>query len=166
MANLAQMVNAIAPVVTTADGAEVQPIFYPFLLHSQGHLDEAVDVFVDGPLVDAPAEHLSPWPHRIDDLSPFNLIDATATVDTQGTRLALTLVNRSESQEKAEIRLRDGLLGAVVRVRTLTGSSKPKQPAGTEQVELSDTSTNTRGSGTVLDLPPKSFTLLEADLEA
>jgi alpha-L-arabinofuranosidase len=166
MANLAQMVNAIAPVVTTADGAEAQPIFYPFLLHSEGHLDEAVDVFAEGPVVDAPAEHLSPWPHRIDDLSPFNVVDAAATVDSEGARLALTLVNRSESQEKAEIRLRDGLFGAAVRVRTLTGSNKPKQPRGAEQVELSDTSTNTQGSGTVLDLPPKSFTLLEAPLEA
>jgi hypothetical protein len=67
---------------------------------------------------------------------------------------------------KAEIRLRDGLFGAAVRVRTLTGSNKPKQPRGAEQVELSDTSTNTNGNGAVLDLPPKSFTLLEASLEA
>ena len=74
IANLAQLVNAIAPVVTTPEGAWVQPIFYSFLLHSQGHLEQAIDVFVDGPVVEAPAEHLTPWPHRVDDLSPFSLI--------------------------------------------------------------------------------------------
>ncbi len=79
MANLAQLVNAIAPIVTTPTEATVQPIFYPFLWHSQGHLDAAVDVYVDGPFVDPPSEHLSRWPHRVNDLAPFNLVDAAAT---------------------------------------------------------------------------------------
>ena len=30
----------------------------------------------------APSEHLSRWPHRVDDLGPFSLVDATATVDS------------------------------------------------------------------------------------
>ena len=36
MANLAQLVNAIAPIVTTPTEASVQPIFYPFLLAFAG----------------------------------------------------------------------------------------------------------------------------------
>src|SRR6202042_602387 len=51
MANLAQMVNAIAPIVTTDDAAGVQPIYYPFLLHAKAALDAAVDVHVDGPTI-------------------------------------------------------------------------------------------------------------------
>jgi alpha-N-arabinofuranosidase len=42
MANLAQMVNAIAPIVTSPEAAAVQPIWYPVLLHSQAALDLAV----------------------------------------------------------------------------------------------------------------------------
>jgi alpha-L-arabinofuranosidase len=59
MANLAQLVNAIAPIVTTPALAVVQPIYYPFLLHSSGHLELAVDAHVTGETVPAPAEHLS-----------------------------------------------------------------------------------------------------------
>ena len=51
MANLAQMVNAIAPIVTTGDAAAVQPIYYPFLLHARAALDAAADVHVDGPVI-------------------------------------------------------------------------------------------------------------------
>jgi len=81
MANLAQMVNAIAPIVTTPDSAVVQPIWYPVLLHAQAALDIAVDVHVDGPVVDgALAGGPSRWPHHVTDLGPFSMIDATATV--------------------------------------------------------------------------------------
>jgi alpha-N-arabinofuranosidase len=56
MANLAQMVNAIAPIVTSPETAAVQPIYYPVLLHAQAALDDAVDVHVYG-------SHLDPaWP--------------------------------------------------------------------------------------------------------
>jgi len=81
MANLAQMVNAIAPIVTSPETVAVQPIWYPILLHAQAALDEAVDVHVDGPLVepDLPAG-ASRWPFRIGDLAPFAVVDAAATV--------------------------------------------------------------------------------------
>ena len=49
MANLAQMVNAIAPIVTSGTGAATQPIYYPFLLHSEAALDEAVGLRVAAP---------------------------------------------------------------------------------------------------------------------
>ncbi len=107
MANLAQMVNAIAPVVTTAETAVVQPIYYPVLLHASGHLAQAVDVFVDGPKVEAPGERRSRWPHRVNDLGPFNLVDVAATTDEGRGALALTLVNRSDQEERVDIVLRD-----------------------------------------------------------
>ena len=88
MANLAQMVNAIAPIVTTKTGAFVQPIYYPVLLHAQAALDEAVDACVSR----RPSKAREPgdrWQHRIADLGPFSTIDASATSDAgedQGRR--------------------------------------------------------------------------------
>jgi alpha-N-arabinofuranosidase len=104
MANLAQMVNAIAPIVTSPDAAAVQPIWYPVLLHSQAALDLAVDVHVNGPVVspDLPAG-ASRWPFRVGDLGPFGLIDAAATVsgpDVNAHSVAVTLVNRSPPKNK------------------------------------------------------------------
>jgi alpha-L-arabinofuranosidase len=84
MANLAQLVNAIAPVVTTPEVAVVQPIYFPLLMHSQTALDLAVDVHVDGPTVAAPdPPPVGRWAHRLGDLGPFYIVDASATVDAQ-----------------------------------------------------------------------------------
>ena len=72
MANLAQLVNAIAPVVTTPEVAVVQPIYFPLLMHSQTALDLAVEVHVDGPTVAAPyPPPVGRWAHRLADLAPF-----------------------------------------------------------------------------------------------
>ena len=76
MANLAQMVNAIAPIVTTSEGAWPQPIYYPFLLSSEVALDEAVDVAVDAPTVVTPEPGGDRWGHRLRDIVPFSIMDA------------------------------------------------------------------------------------------
>ncbi|HTW99650.1 MAG TPA: alpha-L-arabinofuranosidase C-terminal domain-containing protein [Acidimicrobiales bacterium] len=164
MANLAQMVNAIAPIVTTPDVAVVQPIYYPFLLHSTGHLDFAVDAFVEGPSVDAPSEHLSRWPHRIDDLGPFQLVDLAASVDGEHRRVALTLVNRSEATEPCRIELRRGVFGGSAKVRTVTASSAPSGVEGVESTSLVEGEEQPKGAELYLDLPASAFVLIEAEI--
>ena len=166
MANLAQMVNAIAPVVTTPETAVVQPIYYPLLMHSQAALDLAVDVHVDGPTVAAPdPPPVGRWAHRLGDLGPFDIVDASATVDLADQKVAVTLVNRSESQEKTEIQLRGHLFGTVVRVRTITSAPEPG-PLGLDAVNMEDFTVTALGNALVVDLPAKSFTLLEARMDS
>jgi alpha-L-arabinofuranosidase len=164
MANMAQMVNAIAPVVTTADAAVVQPVYYPFLLHAQGHLDTAVDAFVSGPRVEAPAERLSDWPHRIDDLGPFSLVDAAATVSAGRDRLALTLVNRSEQPERAEITLTGGAFAGLARLRCATGTTRQAPVAGVQETDLTTGTAEPGETTLILELPASSFTLVEAGI--
>ena len=101
MANLAQLVNAIAPIVTTDETATVQPIYYPFLLHARAALDDAVDVQVDGPVISPGLPRgASRWPHRVADLGPFPLVDAAASVSKDRGRIAVTLVNRTRTPRK------------------------------------------------------------------
>jgi alpha-L-arabinofuranosidase len=162
MANMAQMVNAIAPIVTTPQAAVVQPIYYPFLLHAQGHLETSVDAFVEGPSVEAPAEHRSDWPHRIGDLGPFPLIDAAATVSAGRRRLALTLVNRSERAETAEITLRRGSFTGPAQIRCLTGTGRTAEIEGVEEADLTQGTAAPSHATLALELPDRSFTLIEA----
>ncbi|MGH9107743.1 MAG: alpha-N-arabinofuranosidase [Acidimicrobiales bacterium] len=162
MANLAQMVNAIAPIVTTPEAAVVQPIYYPVLLHAEGHLQTAVDAFVGGPTVQAPDELRSRWPHRVADLGPFTLVDAAATTDQGRSSLAVTLVNRSEEDERVELVLRDALFDGKVQLRCLAGPGRPSVVPGVEEVGLSEGSEVPAGSIVVLSLPARSFTLVEA----
>jgi alpha-N-arabinofuranosidase len=166
MANLAQLVNAIAPIVTTRETAVVQPIYHPVLLHAQAALDVAVDVHVDGPAVSPlPAGHRSRWPHTVADLGPFDLVDAAATARADRGRLALTLVNRSPDQDvTAEVVLRDLAFDGVVDVRTIIA-----EPAGqvrdlpdVEGVQSREGSETARGGRCLLTLPACSFTVVEA----
>jgi alpha-N-arabinofuranosidase len=168
MANLAQMVNAIAPIVTSPDTVAVQPIYYPVLLHAQAALDLAVDVHVDGPRVSPlPDDHRSRWPHRVADLGPFSLVDAAATVSADRDRLALTLVNRSPDQgEIAEIVLRDRVFAGAVTVREVTAeqAGQPRELPDVEGARLRE-GTETPQHGTcVVMLPPQSFTAVEAEI--
>lgn len=166
MANLAQMVNAIAPIVTDRDTAVAQTIYYPFLLHSQGHLAQAVDTFVEGPRVDAPEEHLSRWRHRVDDLGPFDVVDVAATVDSEPSRTALTLVNRGEHAERVEITLRHENFTGVAQVKVVTASAQASRIAGVEEVSVEEGEVEPKDAVAILDLPAKSFTLFEAGITA
>jgi alpha-N-arabinofuranosidase len=171
MANLAQMVNAIAPIVTNGETAAVQPIWYPVLLHSQAALDMAADVFVDGPVVspEFPAG-ASRWPFRVADLGPFNVIDAAATVsapdvNANNRRVALTLVNRSPDEpEVAEVVLRDYVFEGSVGIRTVTaaGPGEARTLPDVEPAQLEEGSENTRNGMVAVRLPPRSFTVIEA----
>ncbi len=164
MANLAQMVNAIAPVVTSPHAAVAQPIYYPVLLHARAALDAAVDVHVTGPVVDGPAdEPRGRWPHRIADLGPFTLVDAAATACAGRGRLALTLVNRSLEPEPADIVLRDMSFSCAADITTVTAETSQAARAlpDVAGATLSEGSEKPAGSLLSLTLPPQSFTLIE-----
>jgi alpha-L-arabinofuranosidase len=178
MANLAQMVNAIAPVVTSPEAAAVQPIWYPVLLHSQAALDLAVDVHVSGPAIspELPAG-ASRWPFRVGDLGPFGLIDAAATVgasvagdgsvsanSVSAHKVAVTLVNRSPGEELAEVLLRDHTFAGSARIRTAT-AARPGDARTLPDVEtarLEEGSEDPKDGMVAIRLPPRSFTVIEA----
>jgi alpha-N-arabinofuranosidase len=166
MANLAQMVNAIAPIVTTHETAAVQPIYYPVLLHAQAALDVAADVRVDGPTV-APlhGEHRSRWPHTVADLGPFTLVDAAATTSAARDSLALTLVNRNPDQpETVEIVLRDLAFEGALTVRTVTAeqAGQARELPDVEGVQMREGTETPHGGRCVLNLPAQSFTVVQA----
>ncbi len=168
MANLAQMVNAIAPIVTTPETATVQPIWYPVLLHAQAALEVSVDVHVSGPVVDVElSAGPSRWPHRVADLGPFTLVDAAATVNANNRRVAVTLVNRSpEEPESVELIVRDYPLEGEASIRTVTteSSNKSRVLPGVEAASLEQGSVAAKGGRLVVTLPPRSFTVIEGDL--
>ena len=168
MANLAQMVNAIAPIVTTSEGAVVQPTYYPFLLHSESALDLAVDVHIEGPKLDGPdPKKAGRWPHRVGDLAPFDIVDAAATVDRSRRNLSLTLVNRSpDASETVEIMLRgmafqrEATIRVVTAGRGATSSSVPN----VESAAIAEGTQATKGSELLVSLPPQSFSVIQVEM--
>ena len=109
IANIAQMVNVIAPIFTSKEGLFLQSIYHPLRLFSEHMQAIALDAFVDCEMFDLLAhEEQSPWPHRIADLGPFKLLDVTATCDASASELVLAVVNRdSERAHATSIQLAD-----------------------------------------------------------
>jgi alpha-N-arabinofuranosidase len=166
MANLAQMVNAIAPIVTTPETAVTQTIYYPVLLHARAALEFAVDVHVTGPEVSPlGTDHHSRWPHRVADLGPFSLVDAAATTSGDRGKIALTLVNRSPDEpEIVEIVLRDLAFDGAAEIATVT-AERGRETRALPDVEgawLEEGSQTPKGATLTLTLPPQSFTVIEA----
>ncbi len=164
MANLAQLVNAIAPLVTSPDALATQPIWYPVLMHAQAALETAVDVHVSAPLVN-PAPGPSRWPHQVTDLGPFSLVDAAATSSADARRLALTLVNRSPDEpETVEIALRDLTFDGDARITAVTAERGRDTRAlpDVESAYLDEGSEAPMGATLTLTLPAQSFTVVEA----
>lgn len=93
MANIAQVVNVIAPILTRPDGLVLQSIFYPFELYSRFAGDTALDVFWSGDTFSTP-EHTG-----------LRVLDVAATLNTQTDELALFVVNRSLEASEATLSL-------------------------------------------------------------
>jgi alpha-N-arabinofuranosidase len=101
MANLAQLVNVIAPITTTPTGVLLRTIYYPLELYANRAGRIALDVFASSPFFQT---------KRFGD-QPY--LDALGTYDPERRRLALAVVNRRQE-------------GDVVGTVELTGSrAKP-----------------------------------------
>ena len=114
MANMAQFVNVLAPIVTNDDGLFLQAIYDPFRLASEKTLTIALDVFVQGAgreFADIPNDRVV---NAVADLGPFSLLDVAATTDESREHLVLCVVNRSLDPEPARIELAGGSVAAPV----------------------------------------------------
>ncbi|HEY3058555.1 MAG TPA: alpha-L-arabinofuranosidase C-terminal domain-containing protein [Chloroflexota bacterium] len=100
IANLAQMVNVIAPIFTRPEGIVLQTIYHPLRLYAEHLQSVALDAFVDSPTMNLPIEGVEDrdraW--NVADLGPFSLLDVVATCDAAGAELCLAVVNRSRDQ--------------------------------------------------------------------
>ena len=83
MANLAQVVNVIAPVLTRPDGLLLQTIFHPFELVRRTAGNVALDVHWESDTFSSVAH------------DAVRLLDVSATLDEAGRRLSVYVVNRS-----------------------------------------------------------------------
>src|SRR5260370_28732617 len=96
MANLAQLVNVIAPIFTNREGLFLQSIYHPMKLYAEHAQEFTLDVSVDSDTHDLREDkdkEVASWPHRIADLGPFKLLDVTATCDMNGHELMVAVVN-------------------------------------------------------------------------
>jgi alpha-L-arabinofuranosidase len=88
MANLAQLVNVIAPIMTNAQGLFLQPIYFPFVEYGRQRNNQALDVFVS-----SPAYRLPGRPQDV----PY--LDVSATYNAATKQVFLNVLNRSRDKD-------------------------------------------------------------------
>jgi alpha-N-arabinofuranosidase len=109
MANIAQIVNVIAPVFTKKDDIVLQTIFYPFELYSSTCGQTALDVRWDG-------DNFSGGKYSLP------VLDVSATLDKTGKQLVLYVVNRSKDKSmETKIDLAVGRFTGTGKVSTING---------------------------------------------
>lgn len=151
MANLAQVVNVIAPIVTRPDGLLLQPIFYPFELYSRTCGSTALDVFWQGETFSAP-EHKG-----------LRVLDAAATLNEAGDSISLYVVNRSESDAmETTISLESGTFAGQAQAFVVNGPDIKAENsfAQPDRVGVSDQTVRAEGKTLTYTFEPHSVTVL------
>jgi alpha-N-arabinofuranosidase len=164
IANLAQLVNVIAPIFTNKEGLFYQTIYHPFRLFSEHMQGVSLDVFVDCDVYTLPAaQEQPPWSQRIAELGPFKLLDVTATWSAAENMLALAVVNRDiERAHTATIRLSEHTARSGGIAYEVNGSH-PDAVNSFEHphaVAVKEQRLDLAGSSFDYTFPPHSFTLL------
>jgi alpha-N-arabinofuranosidase len=155
IANLAQIVNVIAPLLTRGDQLVRQTIFHPIAMMAKRREGRAVRVAVEGPT------------YATKDYGEAAYIDASAILN--GNALSVFIANRS-LEKPLDLDLRTGG-AAVARLRDgeLLAGNDPKAantfdaPNRVTSIPFDDLAIH--GDRVAINLPPLSFTAITLELE-
>ncbi len=152
IANMAQLVNVIAPIFTSPSGLFLQTIYYPLQLFASNSFGNALELFVDGPTYASKRSPVTP------------LLDVSAAYD-RGT-LVLNVVNRSRNETlPAAFELEDKQFSGAFEVAEVNGPDiKSENTFGTTLVKTTRKSTQASGARLRHEFPPHSYTMLKGKL--
>jgi alpha-N-arabinofuranosidase len=156
VACLAQIVNVIAPILTTKDAMLKQSTYYPLMLFSQLASGVALDVAVKAPMMETKQ------------FGDMPLLDVSASYNEETGNHAVFIVNRSQSESvPVDLHWQDLKPSSIKSVSQVAGTDpkaantyeNPNQivSAMVDAPQVSD-------GGTSIILPPLSFTALELSL--
>ena len=152
MANMAQLVNVIAPIFTNDKGLFLQTIYYPLQLFAMNTKGKALELFVDSPKYKST---------RFDEV-PY--IDASAGFDN-GT-VVLNIVNRHYDQPvDLEFEVTDKQFSGPVAVSEVNGPDiKSENDFDKTTVKTVERSATAEGRKLRYRAPAHSYTMLKAKL--
>ena len=146
IANIAQIVNIIAPILTRDDSLLIQSIYWPFAMFSKRRNGISLSPKIQGEMYES---------SRYGDTQ---VIDSSAILDRDHLHVFLT--NRSASASQVEIQLADRKLSGAYNAECLTGPdplacNRWETPDVISPKAFSDCKID--GSSVDLTLPPYSF---------
>ena len=152
IANLAQLVNVIAPIFTSDSGMFLQTIYYPLALFATHTKGKALELFVESPKY--PSKQFGDVPY----------LDTSAAYDN-GT-LVLNVVNRSRDQAiTADIEAEDKQFSGDVAITEVNGPDiKAENDFGSSKVGAVERSAQAQGKKLIASFAPHSYTVLRVKL--
>lgn len=153
MANLAQIVNMIAPIRTSREGLVLQTIFHPFELYSRFCGSTALDAHWQGDTFEGGG------------CAGVRVLDVAATLDQR--RLALFVVNRTQDRaSEVEIHLETGRFAGSGQCWIVNGPDIKAENTfeAPNEVTARQAPVAASGSSLALTLEPHSVTVLLLDL--
>lgn len=166
MANLAQLVNVIAPIFTSPDGLFLQTIYHPLRLMAEHTQDVALDVRYQGPMRELSSTTSSGADSRVSRIGPFEVVDVAATRASDGSTMSVSLVNRSEREPMGvAIDLAGAAsIGSLKRFEVTGDDPNATNDFGQERVEVVEREEAVSGTRIDVTLPPLSHTVLRIAL--
>src|SRR5260370_20512685 len=111
MANLAQLVNVIAPMMSNKQGLFLQPTFFPIAEYGKQRGNKSIDAWVSGPT------------YKIGNRPPLGYLDVSATYNPSEHAVYLNVLNRGKSADIAtRIDNQEGQVSNQVGVWEMTNS--------------------------------------------
>lgn len=152
IANMAQLVNVIAPIFTNETGLFLQTIYHPLAAFANNSKGVALDLFVDSPKYSS---------RRFDDV-PY--LDTSAAYDN-GT-LVLNVVNRHQTQPiETEFLAQDKRFAPMVEATEVNGPDiKSENDFGKEVVRPVARTVTAEPGRLQYRFPPHSYTMLKTRL--
>jgi alpha-N-arabinofuranosidase len=164
VANLAQMVNVIAPIFTSPDGLFLQTIYFPLALLAEHTQEFALATWVDSPRETLPESLPGQLkPSRAARLGEFEVLDVAATRDGERTTLVVSLINRHETDTlDLALEIGAGEVTGAIRRFEITGDDVHaiNDFATPANVAVAESSEQQSGNRLLLQLPPHSHTVL------
>ncbi len=152
MANLAQLVNVIAPMLSRPNGLLLQTTFYPFELFARTCGDLALDVTWSSDTFSA------------GDHTGVRLLDVAASLDERTRRVSVYIVNRDpDGPRDVEVSFADARPRSEVEINTITGpdaAAVNTWDAPTRVVTTTSRGSMGPGSTLITTLPALSVTAL------
>ena len=156
IACLAQIVNVIAPILTTHDAMLKQTIYYPLLLFSRMAKGNSLDTLVQAPI------------YETTKFGDMPLLDVSAAHDSENGTNSIFIVNRSQSETvPLTIEWQDSAPSRVTTAQQISGSNPKAHNSwdNPNNVTISAIHAPKVIDGTAqMRVPPLSFTALEVQL--
>src|SRR5262245_29684124 len=152
IANMAQLVNVIAPIFTDEKRMFLQTIYYPLALFANNTKGRALELLVKGPTYRS--RNFGEVPH----------LDASAAIDNGS--LVVNVVNRHRDQPvEADIELQDKQFAGGVEVSEVNAADlKAENSFESTIVKTTQRSAKTEKNSLRYSFPPHSYTMLKAKL--